>query len=121
MTLVPPVPPDTDVDAVAESPIGIESPTRKPVFFWPSTVVKAVAKRDAWWGRANDKVAVTMFDRLPVASLLWIKLALKLALSKGSGTPTDIRLSALGGCALVISNRPAALTAEDRLRYELIL
>src|SRR5882672_12504086 len=120
MTLVPPVPPDTDDDASAKSPNGNDSPTRKPVFFWPPMVVKAVAKKEAWCGKPNDKVAVTVFELVPSASVLWMKLALRLALSKGSGTPAEIRLSALGGCALVRNDAAAALTDEESFWYALM-
>ena len=58
-----------EVDAVTESPIGMDSPTRKPVFFCPPTVVKALAKTDAQ-SKLTDSVAVTISERIPVASVV---------------------------------------------------
>src|SRR5262249_41680861 len=99
-TLEPPEPPDTEVETVAESPNGIESPTRKPVFFTPVSVVNAVAKIDAS-RHPVDRVADRMSERSPFASMLCTKLPVRLARPNGSGAPTEMRLKAFGGRALV--------------------
>ena len=61
-------------------------------------------------------VAVTMFERLPAASLLWITVALRLALSKGSGMPAEIRLRALGARAFVNNEGAVVFIDDDRSR-----
>src|SRR5262245_3371406 len=77
----------------------METPTMKPVFFTPERSLNAVAKIDASRQPA-DRVADTIFARSPVASMVWIKLPVRLARANGSGEPTEMRLRAFGGRAL---------------------
>jgi hypothetical protein len=90
---------DAELDAVIELPSGIVAPRKTPVFLTSPKSVKAVAKIEASYGSPRDQEPVMISERLPEASWSWMKLALRLELSKGNGMPNEMRLSALGGRA----------------------
>src|SRR5579883_346931 len=112
LTVLLPAPPDTDVDIVAESPKGMESPTMNPVFFVPATDVNAVANTDMS-RHPPERVAETMSERVPIASMVWTKLPVRLACAIGSGVPTEMRLNAFGGRALVNTDELTVCATEE--------
>src|SRR5262245_58621173 len=111
-TLLPPVPPDAEVVTVAEPPIGIDTTTMNPVFCAPERSLNAVAKIAASRHPA-DKVADRMFERSPAASMVCTKLPVRLARANGSGEPTEMRLRAFGGRALVNTDALIAFATDS--------
>src|SRR5262249_39538361 len=83
----------------------------KPVFFVPERSLNAVAK-SATSRHPPDKLADTIFERTPVASMVCTKLPVRLARANGSGEPTEMRLKAFGGRALVNTDGLIALATD---------